>query len=169
MFIPKSMDRAVADAGRVLFAQDWLTAPDSCPLPQPGTPGVVFPPSGHYGKFETNFQRFAAQEITKRLDKDKFTRKGFMLQAIAAGWHYKSAAQLKELGDKVGRERIMVLHGTDDNMITVPHGRKLIKMLEPGVGIIKEGVGHMFLLEDNLWHNEMIEAQVEKTRGTILN
>jgi hypothetical protein len=63
----------------------------------------------------------------------------------------------------------MVLHGTDDNMITVPHGRKLIKMLEPGVGIIKEGVGHMFLLEDNLWHNEMIEAQVEKTRGMILN
>jgi hypothetical protein len=31
-----------------------------------------------------------------------------MLQAIAAGWHYKSPAQLKELGDKVGRERISV-------------------------------------------------------------
>lgn len=34
-----------------------------------------------------------------------------MLQAIAAGWHHKSAEQLKEIGDKVGRERIMVLHG----------------------------------------------------------
>ena len=34
-----------------------------------------------------------------------------MLQAIAAGWHYMSPERLKELGDKVGRNRIMVLHG----------------------------------------------------------
>jgi hypothetical protein len=164
MLVPKSLDRSVRDASLSLFGKAWLDAPDSCPLPQPGTPGVVFPPSGHYGKFETNYERFAAQEINKRLDNVRFTKKGFMLQVIAAGWHNKSAAQLKELGDRLGRERIMVLHGTEDNMITVPHGRKLIEMLQPGVGIIKEGIGHVFLLEDNLWHNEMIEAQVEKTR-----
>jgi hypothetical protein len=85
-----------------------------------------------------------------------------MLQAIAAGWHYKSAAQLKEIGDKVGRERIMVLHGTMDNMITVPHGRKLIEMLQPVVGIIREGTGHVFMIEEWKWHNEMVESMIEK-------
>jgi hypothetical protein len=39
-----------------------------------------------------------------------------MLQAIAAGWHHMDGKRLKELGDRVGRERIMVLHGTRDNM-----------------------------------------------------
>jgi len=87
-----------------------------------------------------------------------------MLQAVAAGWHRKSAAQLKEIGDNVGRERIFVLHGTKDRMITVAHGRKLIEMLQPGVGIIKEGVGHVLMLEDTYWHNDMIAEQIEKTR-----
>ena len=74
-----------------------------------------------------------------------------------------SAARLKELGDKVGRERILVMHGTKDNMITVPHGRVLIEGLKPGVGVIREGTGHVFLLEEWRWHNEMIEEQVRKT------
>lgn len=85
-----------------------------------------------------------------------------MMQAIAAGWHHKSKEQLKEIADKVGRERIMVLHGTKDNMITVPHGRKLIEMLQPGVGVIREGIGHVFMLEEWRYHNEMIEMMVEK-------
>jgi len=85
-----------------------------------------------------------------------------MLQAVAAGWHHKSAAQLKEIGDKVGRERIMVLHGTKDNMITVPHGRKLIEMLQPGVGVIREGTGHVFMIEEWRWHNEMVKSMIEK-------
>lgn len=164
MFIPKSLDRSVSDASRMMFSDAWLVGKDTSPIPQPGTPGVVFPPSGRYGMFETNYQRFAAQEINKRLDPVRFAKKGFMLQAIAAGWHRKSAAQLKEIGDNVGRERIFVLHGTKDRMISVPHGRKLIEMLQPGVGVIKEGVGHVFMLEDTYWHNDMIAEQIEKTR-----
>lgn len=85
-----------------------------------------------------------------------------MMQAIAAGWHHKSAAQLAEIGDKVGRERIMVLHGTKDNMISVPHGKKLIEMLKPGVGVIKEGTGHVFMLEEWRYHNRMVVEMVEK-------
>ena len=141
----------------------WLDSPDDTQVPDASTPNVELPPSGKYGKFETNYQRFAAQELTKRLDPDGFPRKGFMMQAIAAGWHYKSAKQLEQLGDKVGRERIMVLHGTRDNMITVPHGRKLIEMIKPGVGAIKEGYGHVFMLEDAKWHNEMVESLVQKS------
>jgi hypothetical protein len=123
---------------------------------------VILPASGAYKKFSTNFERFAAQELNKRLDHESFTKQGFMLQAIAAGWHHKSPAQLEEIGDKVGRERIMVIHGTKDNMITVPHGRKLIEWLKPGVGIIKEGMGHVAMIEEERWHNEMVEAQIEK-------
>lgn len=85
-----------------------------------------------------------------------------MLQAIAAGWHYCDEKRLKELGDRVGRERIMVLHGTRDNMITVPHGRKLIAQIQPGTAVIREGKGHVFMLEDWRWHNEMVEGMIEK-------
>jgi hypothetical protein len=162
MFIPKSLDRAVTDASHSLFSEAWLDRPDECVVPTASTPNVVLPPSGSYGMFSTNYERFAAQELTKRLDKEGFQKKGFMLQAIAAGWHHKSAAQLKELGDKVGRERIMVCHGTNDNMITVPHGRKLIEMLQPGTGVIREGTGHVFMLEEANWHNEIVEAQIAK-------
>jgi hypothetical protein len=110
MFIPKSLDRSVSDASRMMFSEAWLAGKDTCTVPQPGTPGVTFPASGRYGFFSTNYERFAAQEINKRLDQKRFAKKGFMLQAVAAGWHHKSAAQLKEIGDNVGRERISACH-----------------------------------------------------------
>jgi len=160
MFVPKSLDRAVTDAGRSLFSDAWLEQPDDTVVPTKDTPGVVLPPSGKYGMYKTNYERFAAQELTKRLDTESFNKRGFMLQAIAAGWHHKSPEQLKEIGDKVGRERIMVLHGTKDNMISVPHGRKLIGWLQPGVSEIKEGAGHVFMLEGWKWHNDMVEKMV---------
>jgi len=101
-----------------VFSDKWLALPDDTQVPQPGTPGVIFPASGTYPHFKTNFTRWAAVELTKRLDPEKFGRKGFMLQAIAAGWHYMSPERLKELGDKVGRERIMVLHGEWNSLLT---------------------------------------------------
>ncbi|KAL3426859.1 glycylpeptide N-tetradecanoyltransferase, partial [Phlyctema vagabunda] len=162
MFIPKSLDRSITDAARSLFSDTWLADVDQTKVPDASTPGVELPPSGRYGTFETNFQSFAAQELTKRLDLERFQKKGFMLQAIAAGWHHKSPEQLREIGDRVGRERIMVLHGSMDNMITVPHGRKLIDELQPGTGIIKEGRGHVLMLEERDFHNEMIEKMFRK-------
>lgn len=60
---------------------------------------------------------------------------------------------------------LQVLHGTIDRMIPVPAGRKLIEWLNPGVGIIKEGVGHVFMLEQQALHDGLIEEQIEKTRA----
>lgn len=80
-------------------------------LPAESTP-LVEPPPGHpfpYTHFSTNYERFAAAELTKRLEPKSFKTLGFLLQAIAAGWHHKSPAQLKELGDAVGRERIAIM------------------------------------------------------------
>ncbi|AEO68165.1 uncharacterized protein THITE_2117583 [Thermothielavioides terrestris NRRL 8126] len=110
-----------------------------------------------YLRFETNAQRFVAQEMHKRLDPARFGLKGFLLQLIAAGWHHKSAAQLREMADRVGRERILVMHGTEDGMISLPHGQKLIEFIQPGKGIIVEGMGHAPLVERWEWFNRTIE------------
>jgi pimeloyl-ACP methyl ester carboxylesterase len=164
MFLPKSLDRSVSDAGASLFPDSWLDAPDDCILPTKETRGVILPrgpggsdsPAGDYGRFETNFHRFAAQELSKRLDATAFTRTGFILQAIAAGWHHKSAAQLKELGDKVGRERICLLHGSEDRMITVQHADVLLRELQPGSSHVLVGSGHVFLMEKTGWHDGVV-------------
>lgn len=106
-----------------------------CPAPASGWP---------YPRFSSNYARFAAQEITKQRDTEGFTKHGFLLQVVAAGWHHKSAAQLRDLGDRVGRERIFVLHGTVDKIISIPHGRKLIEYLNPGKSIIVDGMGRKY-------------------------
>lgn len=174
MFVPKSLDRAVADAARSLFAGPWLDAPDDVLLPSLDTPGVLPPSSkveagreeaGGYGRFATNYERFAAQELTKRLTPGAMPKAGFMLQAIAANWHNKSPAQLKELGDKVGRERIMVVHGTDDRMLTVSHGKILIEDLQPGTSYIRENTGHVLMMEDRDWWNKVLVEHFKKSEA----
>lgn len=167
MFIPKSLDRTISDAAQSLFPDSWLEQRDATRLPTASTPGCRPPklPATHYGEFDTNFERFAAQELSKRLDSEQFQRTGFVLQAIAAGWHHKSPMQLKEMADSVGRERILVMHGTEDKMISVPHGRKLVDMIRPGRVEIVEGSGHVLMLERSEWHNGVIEQMVEKTEA----
>jgi pimeloyl-ACP methyl ester carboxylesterase len=64
---------------------------------------------------------------------------------------------LKEIGDNVGRERILVMHGMEDKMITPPHGRVLIDELQPGMSVLKPGVGHVFMLEDSDFHDATVE------------
>lgn len=115
-----------------LFTNKWLESPD---------------PSEYTKEpFPTNCDRFAAGEISKRKDPASFNRTGFMAQAIAAGWHYKSAEQLRELADQVGRERIMVVHGTEDRMITYPHAQVLVEGLE-GIGDQKKGEVEKHLID----------------------
>lgn len=157
MLAPKSVDRSVRYTAEACFARAWLPRPDDAELPdEHRTPRCRFPPGG-YRRFESNYARFAAQDITKQRDRVGFTKLGFLLQAVAAGWHHKSPAQLREMADAVGRDRILVLHGTEDGMIPVPHGRKLIKYIQPGKGLIEEGVGHAPFVERTRWFNELIE------------
>ena len=118
------------------------------------------------GNFPTNGDRFAAQEIKKRQDVEGFTRKGFLAQAVAAGWHYKSAEQLKQIGDAVGRDRIQVMHGTVDRMISVPHADILVHDLggeESGVSkVIFQGRGHVLLMEERKEFARLIANFVDK-------
>ena len=153
--IPKSVDKQIALV-KSRLSSSWLAQPDQD------------------GDFPTNGDRFAAQELTKRGDSQGFTRKGFICQAMAAGYHKKSPEQVKEIADKVGRERILVIHGTVDNLITVPHGEVLAKELGgEEMGVTKrifEGRGHYVPIEERAEFRKLIEGIVEKTeamrRGT---
>ncbi|KAI0829565.1 alpha/beta-hydrolase [Hypoxylon sp. FL0890] len=158
MLLPKSLDRSIQYAAAAIFPPSYLAEPDNAVVPDESVPRCSIPPGG-YGKFGSNYERFAAQEITKQRDRNGFTKKGFLLQLIAAGWHHKSPKQLKELSDRVGRERILVLHGTEDRMISTPHGRKLIEYLQPGQGLIMDGLGHAPINERTQWFNALLEAQ----------
>lgn len=99
-----------------------------------------------------------------------------MCQALAAGWHHKSAEQLRDIADKVGRRRIVVVHGEADRMISVPHGRTLIEELNAGGkggedvvrGEIFEGQGHVIPVEKREEIARIIEDAVltgEKMNG----
>ena len=140
----------VAEIKQRLFSEEWLAAPDA---------------EGH---FPTNGDRFAAQEVRKRQDVEGFTRKGFLCQLVAAAYHHKSAKQLTELGDKVGRERILVMHGTIDRMISLPHGDVLCEELggeEKGVTkVIVEGKGHALMIEWRREFTKLLAGFIEKTQ-----
>lgn len=73
------------------------------------------------------------------------------------------------LAEAVGRERIQVVHGTVDQMITVRHGEVLVKELggeEQGVTqVIFKGKGHALLLEEKEEFNKVIAGFVEKTEA----
>jgi len=101
------------------------------------------------------------------MDKDGFTRKGFLCQLLAAGWHNKNATELKQLGDTVGRARIQIMHGTDDRMISLPHSDVLISELggkESGLGIhIFQQSGHILGYQKQKEHNQLIADFVETT------
>ena len=148
MFIPKDMDKQIEDVKWRIFGPEWLVEPDAD------------------GEFPTNGDRFAAQEVCKRLDTEAFTRKGFMLQAVAAGWHHKSPQQLAEIADAVGRERILVMHGMLDNMITVPHAEVLVRELggtEQGMTkVIYAKSGHGLMMEQRKDLLAYIDNMVDK-------
>ncbi|KAF2198280.1 alpha/beta hydrolase-like protein, partial [Delitschia confertaspora ATCC 74209] len=145
LFIPKPVDIQIANLKRNLFTADWLSEPDAL-----ASESIKQP-------FPQNGDRVTALELTKRAHPSHFKPYAFILQAIAANWHSKSPAQLHELAEKVGRRRIMVVHGGKDRMITFPHGVVLWRGLEKGLG--KEGWEEWGLL------TEEEEREVESREG----
>jgi pimeloyl-ACP methyl ester carboxylesterase len=164
MVIPKPLDRAIRDTSREVFPEAWLAMEDDADLPSPvrthrcgPAPGT---PDGEYPRFHSNFQRWQAAEVTKRTDKSMWAAKGFLMQLIAAGWHYKSPAQLKEMADKVGRERITILHGDGDKMIDTHMGKKLIEAVRPGTSLLVPDIGHAPIVSASKWFNGLLEERI---------
>ncbi|KAF2275810.1 alpha/beta-hydrolase [Westerdykella ornata] len=143
LFLPKPLTTQLENIKHNLYTDDWLTRPDDLEY-------VVQP-------FPTNGDRFAANEVWKRQHPEWFNKKTFLCQAVAAGWHNKSPAQLQEIAKNVGKRRIMVVHGTKDRMISFPHGVVLWRGLEKGEGRTgREYVG--MEVEEDVW----VEGEVEK-------
>ena len=150
---PKPLDAQIAKVKADCYSATWLAQPDETePTIQP---------------FPTNGDRFAAGEISKRMSPGAFTRTGFLCQLYAAGFHYKSPQQVAEVGEKVGRRRILVFHGTADRMIDFVHGEMLLRELggeESGVTkVFPEGVGHVAPFEMRKEFKRIIAERVEVT------
>lgn len=122
LFLPSSTTTKLATLKQNLFTAAWLAAPDDIDPPVSKTP------------FPTNGDRIAANELWKQSHPEYTDGPAFLLQAIAAGWHYKSPAQLAALAHAVGKRRIMVVHGTQDRMLAFPLGVVLWRGLEKGEG-----------------------------------
>ncbi|EWY95595.1 hypothetical protein FOYG_04594 [Fusarium oxysporum NRRL 32931] len=164
MIIPKSMERSIVDTALRLFTPEWLVAPDDDILPEPGVTARCSPPPPEggptYRLFETNFQRFQAHELTKKTNPELYTTKMLMCQLAAAALHNKTDDQLREIADGVGSERIMIMHGKRDNMISFPNGERLIKVLKPGSVHIVDDMGHAPIIEKTQWFNSVLEEQL---------
>ncbi|KAK3670248.1 hypothetical protein LTR78_009903 [Recurvomyces mirabilis] len=152
---PKALDAQISKVKADCYSAAWLKKPDE-------TESVVQP-------FPTNGDRFAAGELSKRLAPGVFQPKGFLCQLYAAGFHHKSDEQLNELANAVGRERILVLHGTDDHMIDFVHAEMMLAGLggtERGVIFSKhEGLGHVAPFEIRHKFREIIAGRIEVTEG----
>ncbi|KAI9374616.1 Alpha/Beta hydrolase protein [Aspergillus egyptiacus] len=150
MFIPRKTDEELERLAQSLFPADFLALPDD-----------------EYEEPEKNFptkrDRFAAGRLRKLEDVEGFTKKGFLMQVLACYFHHKSAKQLKMLGDRVGRERIAVLHGTVDRMLTFHHGELLRKEIGDGILYkVWEGSGHMLPWEKEGELNALVEGLVQR-------
>jgi pimeloyl-ACP methyl ester carboxylesterase len=162
MFRPKSEGEAIRDTALQIFAPGFLLARDEFVVPSPATTPMCKPADtadGEYPHFESNFQRFQAQELHKRRGPGYFTKQGFFCQLMAAAGHAKSPAQLRKMADEVGRERILVLHGTRDKMLVLQNGEKLIRFIEPGVSMVVDDLGHAPIFERSLWFNDLMDER----------
>jgi predicted esterase len=106
-----------------------------------------------------------------------FSRSAFILQAIAAGWHHKSPAQLAKLAKSVGSNRIMVVHGTLDRMITYPHALDLLDGLRGTAGAndgtieehLVQGQAHVIPIEMRSDFHSWVARLVERTERMAKN
>lgn len=125
-----------------------------------GNGNGVVPESGEYRRFGSNYQRYQAEEMKKYYPPNVFSRQGLFCQLAAVVGHRKSASQLRDMAERVGRERILVVHGTLDRMIGANNGEKLIRMLQPAVGLIIDGMGHAPIMERAHWFNALIQDRL---------
>ncbi|KAF7164770.1 hypothetical protein CNMCM5623_009152 [Aspergillus felis] len=150
MFIPRHVDVEIDRIAATLFASEFLVQPDT----ENEDPALNFP---------TKRDRFAAGHLKKKADTESYTPKGFLLQVTACYFHHKSPEQLRALGDAVGRERIAVLHGTEDRMLTFRHGELLKEEIGEGITWrVFEGAGHMLGWETEHEINRSIQELVDR-------
>ncbi|KXJ89578.1 Alpha/Beta hydrolase protein [Microdochium bolleyi] len=164
--IPKSVEQSVQYFCTRIYSTAWIHAPDDAVVPDADTPYCNPPPAhvngGRYGRFATNYERCAAQDVLRRETppySEQFSRLGFWAQVFGAGTHRKSKEQLEDIADRVGRERIWIVHGDRDAMIDVSHGKRLMDAIRPGYMSIEKGLGHGPIVERTRWFNTLLDER----------
>lgn len=152
---PKSLDGQIARVKEDCLTAEWLAKPDE-------VEEVV-------QRFPTNGDRFTATEVRKRTNPGWYTRHGFLCQLYSAGFHHKSASQIKQLGDAIERQRILVLHGQSDAMIDFIHAEILLKELGGEESGVKKSfhphVGHIAPYEMRGEFKKIIADRIQKTEA----
>jgi len=149
MILPKSLEARIAAAKANIFAKEWLHAPDP------------------YGEFPTNGDRFTAEELwrLKALKKPPFF--AYLLQGLAATWHYVGPDRLKTIGERV--QNVLVCHGTEDVMIPFVHMDALVAGIAMGGCDVQksvyEGAGHALHIERWDEYHKMVEEFVTKAHA----
>ena len=102
-----------------------------------------------------------------------FSTKGVLCQLVAVAYHSKSDEQLREIGEQIGRERITVMQGHADPLITLENLPVLLRGLkgESGVEVRKEvfeDTGHYIPLEQQEGFWEAMERHLGEVEGRKL-
>lgn len=156
MFIPRDIDVQLDGISDRLFSDEFMRQPDTEGDEPYGPGGPNYP---------TIRDRYCAGEMEKRLDTEGFGKKSFILQAIAAGWHYKSTEQIQEMRDRVGQGRVAVAHGKLDKMITYNHGELLRDEIGEMVEFKSyENRGHVLMWEEEKDFNEWVAGFIAKCK-----
>lgn len=153
MFVPRNVDVQLEEIAHQLFSTSFLQKADK----ENEDPNLNFP---------TNRDRWAASEMAKRLDKESFTRVGFVCQSIAAGWHHKNKEQLGEIVEKVGGNRISILHGTEDRMLVFKHFEVFKEEIGEDKGVeykVWDEAGHILPWEVESEFNAYVEDVIRRT------
>ncbi|KAF7556975.1 hypothetical protein G7Z17_g1041 [Cylindrodendrum hubeiense] len=151
MLVPVGIDGELQRLSESLFSEEWLKKPD-------------IENADSTQNFPLNQDRFAADELFSRQN-TQVSFKGFMLQVIGAAMHYKSEAQLAQISNSVGRNRIMVLHGEVDQFIPFHH----FGFFKSGFGLegieyhTFPGCGHLPVWEREIEFNSAVERLIQKT------
>jgi pimeloyl-ACP methyl ester carboxylesterase len=141
MIMPKPLSAQLEASKYRLFSEDWVDRPDDL------------------GVFPTNGDRYVAEELWRTANLRSPPYQGFLLQGLAASWHYMSKDRLRAVGEAV--KNILVMTGTGDNMIEHFHTDVIVDGLESAgrkVEKIKfEGAGHCLH-----WEVREYNAVIEK-------
>ncbi|KAF8251869.1 alpha/beta-hydrolase [Wilcoxina mikolae CBS 423.85] len=147
MIMPKTLPARLEASQRNLFSDHWLAAPDDL------------------GVFPTNADRYVAEELWRLKDMKPPTMQGFLLQGLAASWHYMGPDRLMVIGSKI--KHVLVCTGTEDAMIEYKHSDVLVESISAGGCDVKkrvfEGVGHVLSWEAMGEYNKMLEEFVTNT------
>lgn len=141
MLMPKSQKAKLENKQQILFANSWLTAPDSL------------------GVYPTNSDRFIAEELWRQKNLEPSAMRGTLLQALACTSHGVTGDRLSKLAETLSDGiPILVLSGDKDKMIEVKHSHEIKDALGDKARLkIWEDAGHVLHFERQKEFDELVE------------